>query len=225
MKELRCNYNKMKNSLFRGMQEQEVSKLLQFLGAREIRYEKNSYIFHTGEVITAMGLVLAGSVYIVKEDFWGNRNILAQIGTGEFFAETYGCLAQAPSSVSVVAAEDVSILFLHVRKAFEQDDDAGPVPMLLMRNLLEELAAKNLMLTQKIEHISQRTLRKKILSYLSEQSAKAGSSRFEIPFNRQQLADYLSVDRSALSAELGRLREEGIITFHKNRFRLLQGEE
>lgn len=215
----------MKNSLFRGMQEQEVSELLQFLDAREIRYEKNSYIFHTGEVITTMGLVLAGSVYIVKEDFWGNRNILAQIGAGEFFAETYGCLAQAPSNVSVVAAEDASILFLHVRKAFEQYDSAGPVSMLLLKNLLEELAAKNLMLTRKIEHISQRTMRKKILSYLSEQSAKAGSSSFEIPFNRQQLADYLSVDRSALSAELGRLQEEGIIKFRKNRFRLLQGEE
>ena len=160
--------------------------------------------------------MLEGTVHIIREDFWGNRSIVGLAGPGEVFAESYA-LAGEPLSVSVLAASDGAALFLDARHL----TDAR-----LTDNLLSLLARKNLMLTGKMRHMACRTTRDKLLSYLSAQALAAGGSEFDIPMDRQQLADYLAVDRSAMSAALGKLRDEGVLTFRKNHFHLLrQGEE
>ena len=165
-----------------------------------------------------MGLVLNGSVHIIKEDFWGNRDILAEVGVGGLFAENYAFLANVPLEVSVITTEQTEILFLDVRRLISDAIGHRESNLILIKNLLAILAQKNLMLTRKMEYLSQRTTKEKLLSYLSAESQRQKSSQFTIPFNRQQLADYLAVDRSALSASLGKLRDEGILEFNKNRF-------
>lgn len=209
-----------KTPLFQGISDQEVESVLHCLSARFETYKKENFIYRTGDTITSLGLVLSGSVHIIKEDFWGNKSIIAVLPVGGIFAETYACVAAEPLEVSVVAASDCTIIFLNVKKILSVCSSACEFHTHLIHNLLSALAAKNLMLTKKMEHISKRTTREKLLSYLSNESLKANSSSFEIPFNRQQLADFLSVDRSAMSNELSKLRDEDIIDFSKNHFTL-----
>ena len=156
---------------------------------------------------------------MVKEDFWGARTIVGLARPGEVFAEDYACLPGAVLEVSVLAAADTEILFLDAAPALS-GGGAGSVQF--SRNLLAMLAGRNLTLTRKIGHMARRSIRDKLLSYLSAQAIQAGGPEFDIPLDRQQLADYLAVDRSALSAALGKLRDEGVLTFRKNHFRLLQ---
>ena len=158
--------------------------------------------------------MLEGGVHIIREDFWGNRSIVGLAGPGEIFAESYA-LAGKPLAVSVLAATDGRALFL----------DAGHLSERLSANLLALLAEKNLMLTEKMRHMARRTTREKLLSYLSAQALRAGTAEFDIPLDRQQLADFLAVDRSAMSAALGKLRDEGVLEFRKNHFRLLRRED
>ena len=201
--------------LFRGIAAGELPALLDRSSAREVRFAKGELLLHRGETPRSLGLVLEGGVHIIREDFWGNRSIVGLAGPGEIFAESYA-LAGKPLAVSVLAATDGRALFL----------DAGHLSQRLSANLLALLAEKNLMLTEKMRHMARRTTREKLLSYLSAQALAAGSSEFDIPMDRQQLADYLAVDRSAMSAALGKLRDEGTLTFRKNHFHLLrQGEE
>ena len=202
--------------LFRGIPAGELTALLAQASAREARFQKGDLLLRRGEVTGRLGLVLEGTVHIIREDFWGNRSIVGLAGPGEVLAESYA-LAGEPLSVSVLAASDGAALFLDARHL----TDAR-----LTDNLLSLLARKNLMLTGKMRHMACRTTRDKLLSYLSAQALAAGGSEFDIPMDRQQLADYLAVDRSAMSAALGKLRDEGVLTFRKNHFHLLrQGEE
>ena len=201
--------------LFRGIAAGELPALLDRSSAREVRFAKGELLLHRGETPRSLGLVLEGGVHIIREDFWGNRSIVGLAGPGEIFAESYA-LAGKPLAVSGLAAADGRALFL----------DAGHLSQRLSANLLALLAEKNLMLTEKMRHMARRTTREKLLSYLSAQALRAGTAEFDIPLDRQQLADYLAVDRSAMSAVLGRLREEGVLEFRKNHFRLLgRGEE
>ncbi|MCF2617251.1 Crp/Fnr family transcriptional regulator [Oscillibacter valericigenes] len=200
--------------LFRGVPAEELPALLARASARTCAFQKGELLLRRGDVTRRLGLVLEGSVHIIREDFWGNRSIVGLAGPGEVFAESYA-LAGEPLEVSVLAAAPGAALFL------EAD---GLTDARLTANLLHLLARKNLMLTRKMRHMARRTTRDKLLSYLSAQALAAGSSEFDIPMDRQQLADYLSVDRSAMSAALGKLRDEGVLTFRKNHFRLL-GEE
>ena len=200
--------------LFRGVPAEELPALLARASARTCAFQKGELLLRRGDVTRRLGLVLEGSVHIIREDFWGNRSIVGLAGPGEVFAESYA-LAGEPLEVSVLAAAPGAALFL------EAD---GLTDARLTANLLHLLARKNLMLTRKMRHMARRTTRDKLLSYLSAQALAAGSSEFDIPMDRQQLADYLAVDRSAMSAALGKLRDEGILTFRKNHFRLL-GEE
>ena len=199
--------------LFRGIPAGELPALLDRSSAREVRFAKGELLLHRGETPRSLGLVLEGGVHIIREDFWGNRSIVGLAGPGEIFAESYA-LAGKPLAVSVLAAADGRALFL----------DAGHLSQRLSANLLALLAEKNLMLTEKMRHMARRTTREKLLSYLSAQALRAGTAEFDIPLDRQQLADFLAVDRSAMSAALGKLRDEGVLTFRKNHFRLL-GEE
>ncbi|WP_298024313.1 Crp/Fnr family transcriptional regulator [uncultured Dysosmobacter sp.] len=208
--------------LFRKIPAEDLPPLLRRMDARERQYQKGELLLHRGARTEHLGLVLSGAVHIVREDFWGNRAIVGLAGPGDVFAETYA-LSGEPLEVSVLAAADVAVLFLEVeRTAFGK---AGAFQEQLKENLLSLLAGKNLQLTRKIRHMAQRTTREKLLSYLSAQALLAGSPAFDIPLDRQQLADFLAVDRSAMSAALGKLRDEGILEFRKNHFRLLRPTE
>lgn len=211
-----------KSPLFRGVEPEEIRSMLSCLNANEGTYKKGEFIFRNGDRLNTMGLVLSGSVHIIKEDFWGNRTIIGIASAGRLFGETYACVQSEPLEVGVVAAETAEILFLDARRIITVCTSACEFHTRLIQNLLSVLAEKNLMLTKKMEHMARKTTREKLLSYLSEQSLKQGSPVFEIPFNRQQLAEYLAVDRSAMSSELGKLRDEGILTFNKNKFHLLE---
>ena len=164
-----------------------------------------------------MGVVLSGSLRIVREDFWGNRALLTTIVPGELFAESFAC-AGASLTVRVEAAQEAEVVFFPPQALL----NPPPGGERLSGRLLEVLARKNMMLNQKIDYLSQRTTRAKVLSYLSRQAEEAGAASFTIPLNRQELADYLSVERSALSAELGKLRREGVLEFHRSQFTLKQ---
>lgn len=203
--------------LFRDIAPADLASLLDCLDARERAYEKGVWLLRRGEWTDRLGLVLSGTVHILREDFWGNRSIVGLAGPGEIFAESYA-LAGEPLEVSVLAASDARVLFLRVETALT---GCGQ----LTRNLTALLAEKNLTLTRKMRHMARRTTREKLLSYLSAQALRSGGPEFDIPMDRQQLADYLAVDRSAMSAALGKLRDEGVLEFRKNHFRLLEPGE
>lgn len=204
--------------LFKGIKDDAIKELLDYFSVGIKAYKRGEFIYHVGECAPNMGLVLTGSVHIIKEDFWGNRDILAEVDGGGLFAENYAFLANVPLEVSVITIEQTEVLFLDVRSLISDAIGSRESNLIMIKNLLTILAQKNLMLTRKMEYLSQRTTREKLLSYLSGESQRQKSVQFTIPFNRQQLADYLAVDRSALSASLGKLRDDGILEFNKNKF-------
>ena len=208
-------------TLFQGMTDTELESILHCQAPRCHQYARQDFLFHAGQRAHAIGIVLEGTVTVLKEDFWGNRNILAKLGPGQLFAEVYACTRNQPLDVSVMTDEGTTVLFLDVRRILTLCPSPCAFHARLIRNLLFAVAQKNLQLNAKLTHLTQRTTREKVLSYLSEESLKQGGPAFTIPFNRQQLADYLSVNRSALSKELCRLQEEGLLQFHKNHFTLL----
>lgn len=207
-----------KAPLFQGIAIKDMEILLKDLGASKRAYKRGEFVYHAGEQTIKMGMVLSGGVHIIKEDFWGNRDILAEIGVEGLFAENYIFLTNVAIEVSVLTTMPTEILFLDVRKLISGAYSSRGSNLLLIKNLLAILAQKNLMLTRKIEYLARRTTKEKLLSYLSAESLRQKSSEFSIPFNRQQLADYLSVERSAMSAILCSLRDQGILEFNKNKF-------
>ena len=207
-----------KTPLFSTMQPQEIQQVLHCLGAVETQARKGTILLHTGDTSHRMGLVLGGRVEIIRYDAWGNASLLDQIGPGQTFAEVYACLPQEPLMVDVVAAEAVSFLWLSVPQILGICTAACSSHQKLLQNLLTTMASKNLNLARKINHITPNTIRARLLSYLSYEAFRQGSSAFSIPFNRQQLADYLAVERSALSNALSRMQQEGLVSFHKNQF-------
>ena len=204
----------LRTPLFRGIPQEALPALLEGLGARKRRCGRGEVVLRRGERADRLGLVLSGTLHIVKEDFWGSRTIVGLARSGEVFAEAYACLGGEPLEVAVLAAADAEVLFLNSVQALS-----------CARHLLTILAGRNLTLTRKIGHMARRTTRDKLLSYLSAQAMQAGGPEFDIPLDRQQLADYLAVDRSAMSTALGKLRDEGVLTFQKNHFHLLQQME
>lgn len=214
-----------KSPLFKGIEEDNIKSMLACLSAKKKSYKKGEIIFHNGEDINSMGMVLAGSVHIFKDDFWGNRAIIGEASAGNLFGETYACVESETIEVSVAAVEDSEILFLDVQRILKTCTNECEFHTRLIYNLLSILGEKNLMLTRKMEHMAKKTTKEKLLSYLSAESMKNGSSTFEIPFNRQQLAEYLAVDRSAMSNELCKLRDKGVLNFKKNKFQLNNSEK
>lgn len=210
--------------LFRGIGPEELEALLTCVEAACRRYEKGETVLRRGERTARLGLVLSGRVHIVKEDFWGSRTIVGLAGPGDIFAESY-CLAGEPLEVTVVAEGETQVLFLNAGQALFGCERACAFHARLTGNLTGLLAGKNLALTRKMGHMARRTTRDKLLSYLSAAALAAGAPEFDIPLDRQQLADYLAVDRSAMSAALGKLRDEGVLTFRKNHFHLLRDLE
>lgn len=204
--------------LFTGIAPDEIHSMLGCLSAREVRYPKGSFIHHQGDCIDSLGLVLSGTIDILKGDFWGNTNLITRCEPGDIFGEPYALRGDEPLDVSVLAEQTADILFLNMSKMMTLCSHACSSHNQLTKNLLTVIAERNRELNQKLAHITKRTTREKLLSYLSSEAGRSGTDSFDIPFNRQQLADYLSVDRSAMSSELGHLRDEGLIAFQKNHF-------
>jgi CRP-like cAMP-binding protein len=210
-----------KNPLFLGISGGEIETMLACLKVRIELFGKGDCIFRQGDPVPALGVVLDGSVFVEAGDYWGNVNILDRVGAGGMFGEAFACMPGVASPVNAVAAQKSKVLLLDAARVIATCPSACDFHLRLVRNLLTAMARKNLVLTQKVGHVTKRTTREKVLSYLSTQSLVQGSSSFDIPFNRQQLADYLSVERSALSSCLGKMQEEGVISFRKNHFRLI----
>lgn len=208
-------------SIFSGIHVDALAPMLRCLDAKSVGFAKGETILHEGDTVESVGLLLTGGALAVQEDYWGNRNLIAHIAPGQLFAEAFACSPGAALSLSVVADVPSRILFLNVGRVLTLCPAGCAHHSRVIRNLLSDLAAKNLRLSEKLTHMGQRTTRAKLLSYLSAEARRHGAAAFDIPFSRQQLADYLSVDRSALSAELGRMRDEGILAFQKNHFVLI----
>jgi len=211
----------MKSALFKGISEEELDSLIKCVGFRRIVYSEGNIIFSHGDIIREVGFVLKGSVQVVREDFWGNRSIISQLERGDFFGEVYAALEERKMANTVIAAQRSEILFFDCGKILSLCHKNCVFHQKLISNFIRVIAEKNIMLMEKITHISQRSTREKVLSFLSSQAEKSGGRYFTIPFSRQEMADYLSVDRSALSKELSRMKAEKIIDYDKNSFRLL----
>lgn len=210
--------------LFKGLSEAETERMLKELSAYERSFHKDDVIYHAGDVVRCLGIVLTGSVNIVMNYYWGSSNIFGHIAAGEIFAETYSAIPGKELAVDVIAAEDCSILFIDTGRLLEADD-TGSLQGRMIRNLLRISSQKNLNLSARMMHTASRSIRQRLLSYLSEQAIAHDSSTFTIPFSRQQLADYLNVERSALSNELSKMQKDGLISYHKNEFSLIETEE
>lgn len=208
-----------KTALFRGCTDEDILNMAEHLDFRTITYKKGEIIFGEGSIVTDIGLVLFGSVRIEHTDLWGNKSILGITPAGGVFVESYACIPNEPMIVDAVANEDCEILFVNVPRLFM------PCPVCksqnrLIQNLVIISARKNLQLSKRSLHTSPKTIRGRLLSYFSQQVSAQGSSKITIPFDRQQLADYLNLDRSALSKELGKMRKDGLIEYNKNTFEI-----
>ena len=196
--------------------------MLTCLGARTASYSKNQTIFWEGEPASLIGVVLSGKVQIAKDDFFGNRNIISMIGASQLFGEAFACAGVEKLPVTATAVTDSEILLLDCRRVITTCGNSCEFHNQIIANLLRIVAAKNIMLNQKIELTSKRTTREKLMAYLLMQAKQNKSHIFAIPYDRQELADYLCVERSAMSAELSKLRREGRIDYHKNQFKILE---
>ena len=220
MKTKQLKAEDLKNTmLFRGLTGDDVRTALKTLNAHEKSFAKGEAVLLAGDTINEMGLVLSGGVTIESNDIWGNRTILSHCGPGEFFAETYALLPDEPLMVDVFAAENSRILFLNVG-SLSNPGQNHPWTFRLVTNLLMISAHKSIVLSGRSFHTAPKSARGRVMSYLNSASLRNKSTEFDIPFDRQQMADYLNLDRTALSKELGRMRDEGIIEFRKNHFKV-----
>ena len=207
-------------SLFQGISDEELLNLLECIGALARRYAKGSVIFHAGDAATHIGAVLTGQVQVSRIKADGQRMVMADIGPGGLFAESYACARAESLPLTVTASSNAVILLLDCRRLSAPCSSACPFHRRLIANLLSILAEKNLRLAGKLGHLSGRTIRERLLSYLEEQSALTGRNTVTVPFDRQALADYLCVDRSALSRTIGALQREGVLVAERERFTL-----
>jgi CRP-like cAMP-binding protein len=210
--------------LFSGVGEEDIEAMLGCLQANHRSFKKGDYILREGERIDRIMILAKGKLLVQQDDFWGNRSMVGLAVSGDIFAESYSLTGET-LEVSVLAATDCEILFFNASKAVSGCAQVCSFHEQLSRNLLGILARKNLLLTEKMRHMARKTTREKLLSYLSAQALQASGPEFDIPLDRQQLADFLGVERSAMSAALGKLRDEGVLEFRKNHFRLLRSEE
>ena len=206
------------SALFNGFDETEVNNLLGSLNAREKRFRKGAMIFHSGDVISTLCFVITGSVTIESNDMWGNRTILNLVSKGQFFAESYALLPDEPMLVDVCANEDCTIVYLDMKSVGRLDES---MRVRLLANLLTITTRKNLHLSSRSFHTAPRQVRGRIMAYLNTVSVQKNSREFDIPFDRQQLADYLNVERSVLSNELSKMQKDGLIRCRKNHFEIL----
>ena len=207
--------------LFYQISEDDLLRMLGCLGARQEHFDKKYTIFSEGSPARHIGIVLSGSVQISQVDYFGNRSILSDIGPSQVFAEAFACAEISSIPVNVSANEPSDILLIECAHILHICSNHCGFHQQLIFNLMKDLASKSILFHQRIEITSKRTTREKLLAYLMSESQKANKKSFDIPFDRQELADYLEVERSGLSAEIGKLRKEGILESNKKHFVLL----
>lgn len=208
-----------KTALFRGCSKDDIGKMAMHLGFRTRKYKKGTVIFSEGSITVNLGLILSGSIRIEHNDFWGNKSILDVAEAGGIFAEAYACIPNEPMIIDVIANDDCEILFIGAAKLFEPCAVCKGQNRLI-QNLVTICAQKNLQLSRRSLHTSPKTIRGRLLSYFLQQMSVQGSNKITVPFDRQQLAEYLNLDRSALSKELGKMKKDGLIEYRKNRFEI-----
>ncbi len=207
--------------LFFGIEDESLIRLLSCLGARVERFDKKYTVFAEGSPAKFIGILLSGKVQVVQIDYGGNRSILSNIGPSEMFAEAFACAETKALPVSVIADEPSEVMFIDCSHILHTCQNNCGFHGRLIFNLMKDLASKTIMFHRRIEVTSKRSTREKLMAYLMLEAKNANSNRFTIPFDRQELADYLEVERSGLSAEISKLRREGIIKSDKNHFELL----
>jgi len=207
--------------LFYGIDDESILKMLHCLDAKVDTFDKKYTVFREGSPAKYLGIVLSGSVQITQTDYFGNRNILSNIGASEVFAEAFAAAGTNPLPFSVIANEQSEIMFIDCAHILHTCKNGCAFHHQLIFNLMKDLADKTIMFHQKMEIMSKRTTREKLLEYLTVCSKNFESSSFVIPFDRQELADYLGVDRSGLSVEISRLKKEGVLDCHRAHFKLL----
>lgn len=207
--------------LFAGISREELKSMLSCLEGKIIQTPKGSPVFLEGEPATFVGVVLSGMVQILRTDFYGNRIVLTEVSPGGLFGEAFACAGVETLPVSAMALESTSVLLLDCKRVLTSCPNACPFHGNLVQNLLGGIARKNLILTQKIRCMSQKTTQEKLMEFLLEQAKQQGSPEFVIPYDRQALADYLGVERSAMSAEISKLKKAGRIDCTGSRFRVL----
>ena len=210
-----------RNPLFRGIESEQLLPMLHCLGAYTNSHKKDSFILMAGDPVRFIGIIVEGSALIIKESAEGDRTIIASLTKGDYFAEALCCAGVDSSPVSVIATSDTVVLKVEYQRIMNICPDSCGFHPRLVENMLQILARKNIFMQNRLEVIGKRTMREKILSYLRAETTKQGNDII-IPLSRQELADFLNVDRSALSHELSRMRDEGIIKFRKNHFTLLR---
>lgn len=212
---MQISYNDLKNiSLFNNLKENEINEILN-KSYKKI-YSKDEYILKTGDFTSNAGIILKGSLSIISEDFWGNKNIISTLSTGNIFAEIFSFKNNIPLNVSVISNEETKILFLNINSIINETKN-----FVFIKNLMDIITTKTLMLNRKNELLSKRTIREKVMTFLSQQAINTNNNSFKIPFSREEMADFLAVDRSALSRELSKMKREGIINYNKNQFTLI----
>lgn len=207
--------------IFEGFTKEQIDSAIEKLNGRRKHYSKEELIYMEGDFINEMGIVMEGSVRIEKIDYQGNRNIISNVEKGAIFGEAYALMTGHPLMIDVAAGKDCEILFLNLRNLMSEDVMACDWYPVCIMNLLKNANMKNMELTGRSLHTSSKHVRDRVMSYLTAISNHVQSREFDIPFNRQQMADYLGLDRSALSKGLCRMRDEGMIEFRKNHFRII----
>lgn len=214
-----------KTPLFAGIESSELSGLLRCLDAGTKNYKQGELLLITGEPVNKFGLILTGQVHVEREEFSGSRSILTYLTQGEMFGEVFVCAGVHESPVTVSAASDCAVLWMNYRQIMTFCSRNCSCHTQLIQNLLHIIAQKTMYLNRKLSFLSRRTIREKIAAFLLDKMRMSGSKKFKIEYSRYELADYLSVDRSALSRELGALRDEGILNFKRSEFEILKPEE
>ncbi|WP_329385365.1 Crp/Fnr family transcriptional regulator [Anaerofustis butyriciformans] len=208
-------YEKLKKvPLFDNIQEKEINEIINQSYIKS--YQKDEFILKAGDFIFNTGIILKGEISVISEDFWGNKNIISTLSEGNIFAEIFSLKNNIPLNVSVVSNENSTILFINVNEIINKTRN-----FIFIKNLMNIISTKTLMLNRKNELLSKRTIREKVMTFLSQQAISANNNSFKIPFSREEMADFLAVDRSALSRELSKMKKEGIIAYNKNNFTLI----
>ena len=213
------------STLFSNIEKEDLHRLCNCLSVKTKEVACDDFVFCTGESVNLVYYILSGSMHIIDENFWGNRSIIETMSKDTLFGEAYVFSSMENYLVSVVAAEDSIILEIDPTKLFETCANKCMCHSMLIKNAFAIISEKTMRLTEKLGHVMQRTIREKLLFYLSVCALREKKTSFFIPYSRQQLADYLCIDRSALSHELSKLQKQGMIKYQKNHFELLNEHE
>ncbi len=208
------------SALFKGIDSSALEEFRSIRALRTKTFQRGEFIFHSGDSTDEIGIVQSGSILIENIDPWGNRSILSSVSTGQVFAESYA-LSSEPLMVDAAASEDSLIIFVNIKRLLDESNTGKEWYGTFMKNLLFITSRKNMMLSLRIFCTTPKTIRSRLLTYLSGLYLKNGSKTFVVPFDRQQMADYLNVERTALSKELGRMKRDGMLDWKKNHFTLL----